>query len=145
MPETGARGDPMLAFAFELRLDDLPPAGFSEVRGIEVEIEFKDYAEGGLHERPWRFPTRAKPATLTLKRGIVDRLLCDWCLELARGEVRFRDGTIVLRAADGLAAAVWTVSRALPGKWSGPDLDAGQSAVAMETLELVHRGLQRQT
>jgi len=35
----------------------------------------------------------------------------------------------------------WSFSNAYPVRWSGPDLHAGTSEVAVETIELVHAGL----
>ena len=36
MPD-GDRNDPFVVFRFEIRLDDLPVAGFSECSGLQVE------------------------------------------------------------------------------------------------------------
>ena len=35
----------------------------------------------------------------------------------------------------------WSFKEACPVKWTGPHLRASNSAVAFESLELVHRGL----
>ena len=34
----------------------------------------------------------------------------------------------------------WGFQRGLPLKWSGPAMNAAQSAVAVETLEIAHEG-----
>jgi phage tail-like protein len=142
MSETGGRTDPWPAFRFTVEIDDLPAAGFTECGGLEVQIDLKEHQEGGRNDTPLRFVTSAKPATLSFKRGIVDRRLWDWCFDVARGRIRYRGGQITVRAQSGDAAMHYRFARAIPNKWSGPHLDAGQSQVAMETLELAHHGLE---
>lgn len=56
MAESGDRQDPFLAFRFEVRLDDLSVAGFSECSGLQLEIEPQDYLEGGLNTFVRKFP-----------------------------------------------------------------------------------------
>jgi phage tail-like protein len=144
MAEAGARKDPFLAFRFEVRLDDLPVAGFSECSGLQLETEVQDYAEGGLNSYVRKFPTRTKQTNITLKRGIVDRDLWNWYWELTQGRVRFRNGSIVVRDPSGEEAVMeWQFRQAFPCKWTGPELNAAQSNVAVETLELCHQGLER--
>jgi phage tail-like protein len=40
--------------------------------------------------------------------------------------------------------AEWRFKEAFPAKWLGPELNATQSQVAVETVELCHHGLVRQ-
>lgn len=144
MAETGTRHDPLLAYRFEVRLDDLPAAGFSECGGLELSTDFLDHPEGGMNTQLHKLPGRTRQTNLRLKRGIVDRALYDWYADLARGLVRRRGGSVVIRDPSGeREAAVWQFRRALPAKWVGPELNATQSQVAVETLELVHEGLER--
>jgi phage tail-like protein len=144
MPETGARTDPFVAFNFRVSLDGLPPAGFAECSGLQLETEVQEYVEGGQNDRVHKFVTRTKQVPLVLKRGIVDRVLWDWFFDVAQGRASFRDGTVRIHdASGGRAVAEWQFRGAFPSKWSGSDLNAGQSAVAMETLELTHKGLER--
>jgi phage tail-like protein len=37
----------------------------------------------------------------------------------------------------------WEFSDAFPSKWTGPDLNATQNNVAIESMEIVHTGLKR--
>jgi phage tail-like protein len=144
--ETGARVDPLLGFRFEVRFTGLPPGGFAECSGLGLETEVAEYAEGGLNDRMHKFATRTRQAPLVLRRGVVDRVLWDWFIEVAQGRARFRDGSVIIRDESGSrTAAEWYVVRAFPSKWTGPDLNAGQSSVAVETLELTHNGLERRT
>ncbi len=144
MTATGERSQPFMAFRFEVRIDGLAVGGFSECAGIQLETEVQDYAEGGHNSHLLKFPTRTRQANLTLKRGIVDRVLWEWYYDLTQGQVRRHDGTIRVRAPDGGQIVIeWQFRRAFPLKWVGPDLNASQSSVAVETLELCHQGLER--
>lgn len=144
MSETGARNDPFPAFRFEVRLTDMPAAGFTDCTGLQLETEVHDYNEGGLNTHLLKFPTRTKQTNIVLKRGIVDRVMWDWYLELTQGRVRLRSGSITVRdPSGGRAVMEWQFRDAFPSKWVGPELNAAQNSVAVETLELSHRGLER--
>jgi phage tail-like protein len=144
VPETASRVDPILAFRFRVTFDDLAEGGFSDCGGLQVETEVQEYAEGGLNTHVLRFPTRTKHTSIVLKRGIVDRVLWDWYDDVIQGDIRRRNGTIAVQDPAGAAVvAEWQFRDAFPCKWIGPELVAGQSAVAVETLELCHEGLGR--
>ncbi len=145
MPESDNRHDPIPAFRFEVRLDDFPVAGFSECTGLQLEVEAQDYLEGGVNTHVKKFPGRTKQSNITLKRGIVDRSVWDWFYDLTQGVAKFRGGTIVVHDLSGTEdVMVWHFERAFPIKWIGPDLNASQNSVAVETLELCHQGLTRE-
>ena len=138
------RTDPFLAFRFEINLDGLAVAGFSECTGLQWETETQDYAEGGLNTHVHKFPTRTKQSNLVLKRGIVDRVMWNWYWDLTQGLVQLRTGAVVVRDPSGSDVVMhWEFSDAFPSKWTGPDLNATQNNVAVESMEIVHTGLKR--
>jgi phage tail-like protein len=144
MAETGSRIDPFPGFRFEVRLDDMPVAGFSECTGLHLETEVFDYNEGGLNSEVRKFPTRTKQSNVVLKRGVVDRNMWDWYYALTQGTIRFRNGSIMVRDMSGENVVLeWTFRQAFPCKWQGPDLNATQNNLAVETVELCHQGLER--
>jgi phage tail-like protein len=112
---------------------------------LQLETEIQDYAEGGLNTHLHKFPGRTKQNNIVLKRGIIDSSLWQWYYDLARGIVSLRSGSIfVLDPADDSTIVMqWDFDRAFPAKWIGPDLNALQNNVAVETLELCHQGLTR--
>jgi phage tail-like protein len=145
MAETGSRQDPYVAFRFQVKLDDFTVAGFSECTGLQMETEIKDYLEGGLNTHVLKFPGRTKHGNLTFKRGIVDKNVWQWCYDLTRGIVKRRGGSIQLFDPSGEKVVMeYQFSGAFPVKWQGPDMNATQNNVAMETLELCHQGLKRE-
>jgi phage tail-like protein len=138
------RKDPFVAFRFEINLDGLAVAGFSECTGLQWETETQDYAEGGLNTHLHKFPTRTKQSNLVLKRGIVDRVMWNWYWDLTQGLVQLRTGAVLVRDPSGADVVMqWEFSDAFPSKWTGPDLNATQNNVAIESMEIVHTGLKR--
>jgi phage tail-like protein len=47
---------------------------------------------------------------------------------------------ISVKDAAGTEIAAWTLEDVFPAKWTGPTLDVGANAVALEILELAHHG-----
>jgi phage tail-like protein len=144
VPETGSRKDPIPSFRFTVMFDDLPPGGFSDCSGLQSETEVQDFREGGLNTHTWKFVTRTKQANLTLKRGIVNKVLWDWYQDIANGKMQFRNGTILVHDPAGENNVLeFHVIQAFPVKWVGPDLSASQNNLAVETVEFAHQGLER--
>ena len=144
MAETGRRPDPIRAFRFEVLVPGLATGGFSECTGLSAQTEVKEYAEGGLNTHLQMFPGRASQSRLVLKRGVVDRALHDWFWDIVEGTIVRRSGSIVVLDERGaIPVAEWRFRDAFPAKWTGPDLNASQANVAVESVELVHLGLER--
>jgi phage tail-like protein len=141
----GGRTDPYMAFNFLVEVEGLVIGAFSEVGGLQVETLVQDYQEGGQNEYMHRLPGPARyPSNLTLKRGLTDvQTLWSWHQEVVSGSVKRRNGTIYLLDRQGQQVMWWNFKEAYPVKWSGPELRAESNAVAVESIELVHRGLSR--
>jgi phage tail-like protein len=119
-----------------------PIAGFSKCSGLEVTLEIEAYKEGGNNGTILQFPSRASWSKITLERGIaLTTELWDWFYGFVEGRGRRRDGVVTLRDANGQPHTVWAFRRGLPARYGGPSLDAMQSAVAIETVEIAHEGL----
>jgi len=141
----GIRNDPYLSLNFLVEIEGILVAGFQEVTGLQVETETEDYREGGVNGYVHKLagPTRY-PQNLVLKKGLTDiESLWRWHQQVVQGDVRRRNGSIYLLDRAGLPAMWWNFTGAYPVKWSGPDFRAEQGAVAVEQLELVHRGISK--
>lgn len=137
-----ARNDPYLGFRFQVEVQSLLVAGFSEVTGLEVGMETEDYQEGGLNTHVHKLPTPFAHPNLVLKKGLTDyQELWGWIQDVVNGQVERKDVTVLLLNSTGETAWTWGLREAYPVKWTGPELRANQGTVAMETLELAHRGL----
>ena len=145
---TGARSfvDPFTAFRFLVSFDqddETVIGGFSEVSGLVAETEVQTLREGGVNamERQLAGPTKF-PSRLVLKRGMADkRHLWAWYLQIMNGEIVRRDVRIEVLPNEGSHRMSWNFLQACPVKWTGPVLNAGTSAIAFESIELVHQGL----
>jgi phage tail-like protein len=119
-----------------------PVIGFSECTGLEMQLEVQEYNQGGGNDAPLKFPTRIKPSSLVLKRGLTtDTTLWQWFYSFVQGYGKRRDGTITVNDAAHNQVTVWGFRRGLPVKYSGPQMNASQNAVAVESLEIAHEGL----
>lgn len=138
-----ARQDPYSAFNFLIEIEGLVVGGFSEVNGLQLEVETEDYREGGLNDYVHKLAGPARYSqNLTLKRGLTDAdTLWFWQYDVARGIITRRNATIYLLDAGGAQVMSWDVMAAYPVRWIGPELRAGSSEIAFETVELVHRGI----
>jgi phage tail-like protein len=144
MSRTGARLDPVPSFRFTVSFEDLPPGGFSDCTGLQSETEVQEYAEGGRNTHTWRLPGRSKQSNVTLKRGIVDKVLWDWYQAIVAGEFKARNGSILVHDPSGSEDLIeFQLVDAFPVKWVGPELSATGNNLAIETLEIAHQGLMR--
>jgi hypothetical protein len=132
MPARDGSKDPYLGCRFVVEIDSLTVGGFSEVSGLVVEVETEDYQEGGVNDYVHKLPKGIKYPNLVLKRGITDSdELWKWHED------------VVLLDSEGNVKRTWTFEDVYPIKWTGPDFKADNSTVAIESLELVHKGLIR--
>lgn len=118
-------------------------AGFSECSGLDATVEVFEYKEGGVNDYVHKFRTRASFGNLTLKHGVIYLFddLWSWHNDFVTGKGKRKDGLIVLMDEASRATKVWKFKRGIPMKWVGPSLNAMQSSVAFESLEISHEGL----
>ena len=146
--------DPFVGFLFTVEVSpgSLPGAGevskvggFSDVSGLNFEIEVETLRVGGVNHTDVMLPGPAKfPTRLVLKRGLADRsFFWRWYLNVMEGRIVRREVTIAIRDSTHRVRQSWSFKEACPVKWTGPEMHAASSAVGFESIELIHRGLQR--
>ena len=129
------------AIWFELDIQGHAVGYFTEVSGLSAEVEFQTYNEGGNNEFVHHLPTRVKYPNLVLKRGITDEdALLRWFKKTHVGADR-QQVTVTMLSADSKPVRTWSFANAYPVKWTGPQFNVGQSAVATEALEIAHDGI----
>jgi phage tail-like protein len=138
------RDDPYLNFNFVVQIDGVEVAGFSEADLGEARIEAVAYREGTDKSSAARLlPGRVEYGPVVLRRGFAgDDALFEWFRDVARGTLARRNVSIVLLDEQRQEVARWNLSRAWPAKYVAPDLRGLGNEVAIETLELVHEGLE---
>ncbi|MGI5132208.1 phage tail protein [Pseudonocardia sp. CA-107938] len=133
---------PFTTFNFAVEVEGLLVGGFSEVNGLEAELETEPYREGGVNGFTHKLPTVANPGTLTLRHGLTAlSTLWNWYDDTVRGVIHRRNGTIMLLDPRQIPVMWWNFSNALPVRWTGPTFDARSGEVGFEAVELVHEGL----
>jgi phage tail-like protein len=133
-------------------MDDLYDLGlWKSCKGLSVTFESKPRYEGGTYDYPVAMlAEKMEYSNVTLQRAIstpdttkvqqwLSSRAADWF-----GDRSFAytgsTAVITLLAPDLTEVFSWSLRNVYPAKWVGPDLDAGSNAVALETLELKHRG-----
>ena len=121
--------------------------GFTEVSGLEVEIEEIAYREGSSPEyHDLKMPGRKKFSDVTLKRGVFtsDNEFFAWLKTQKLNTIERRDITISLLNEEHEPVMVWKIKNAWPSKITSTDLKSDDNGVAIETLVLKHEGLEIQ-
>ncbi len=112
-------------------------AVFTEVSGLQVEMQTMDYEEGGANTYVHRLPGRLKVGNVTLKHGMTrSNEFLKWCLKLER-----RNMSVVMFDSHGQAVVRWNFNDAYPVKWVGPQFTADSTSMAIESIELAHKGV----
>jgi len=132
--------DPLKAFSFSVEIDGIIVGGFSEVSGIQAETKVYTYREGGENSFTHFFPDSTAYSRLVLKRGMTfDDTLWNWYQDVANGRFARRSMYVLLNDDDGEEAWAWSFTQAFPVKWTGPELRASKSDVAIESVEFAYR------
>lgn len=128
---------------FYVEIGGMAQAVFTGVSGLQLEMEVMEYQEGGVNNIVHRLPGRTKSSNLTLKRGMTgSNEFFKWYAELAKGNFTAKNISVVMYDVTGNKLAQWNLNNAYPVKWIGPQFNAHDAAVAVETLELAHEGLE---
>lgn len=159
------------SFRFQVQIDANPDdelstftLGFQEVTGFDATydvIEYRDGADSII--TPAKFSGLVKYSNITLSRGVAsaDNSQDFWNWMSVRGNGlggtstgAFKteaqtsgNGTqmrITIYKDDGTPGASWLVYDVWPTKYTGPDLKANASELAIEKLEIAHRGMIRE-
>ena len=114
---------------------------FTAVSGLNMEVEYEVYNEGGLNY-PRFFFKENKPQVLVLEQGIVTTidsvsLLMAMC---ASGMSVPLAGTVVLMDSFGTPQRTWSIVGAYLQKYIGPDLNSNEPALAVSRIELIYNG-----
>ncbi len=132
-------------YKVEFMLGDGPApaadARFQTVSGLSVEYDYESFKEGGENRFEHKLPVRTKYADLVLKRGmLMGSAVLDWFTAAFRDrEFTPADVNVILMNEKGDSLRTWNVAHAIPKKWLVSDLNANESSVVIETLELSYR------
>jgi phage tail-like protein len=140
----GARNDPYGQFNFQVEIDGVVAAGFSEVSGLSTDTNIIEYREGNEQQGTVRkLPGLIKYSSIVLKRGwTASQALWLWRKNVIDGATQRSSGAIILLDEARQPALRWNFREGWPSKWEGPALNGKTSEVAIETMEIAHEGLE---
>ena len=153
---------PVTKMNFLIKVADIDngTAAFSQVTGIDATVEVIEFRQGNANSLSTvKIPGLVKHGNVTLRMGYThDSGFKKWvldCVSEMRSKTPRHDVTIELldirpgapsgslpvpdAVTDG--AIKWVLSSAWVCKYNGPDLDAKQSDVAIESVELAYEEL----
>ena len=136
---------PPVGFHFKVEVLGLQPTDldtrFCEVSGLSVEVGTEEVIEGGENRYVQKYPTRARYPELVLKRGLATSsevfLWTRRCIEDL--QVEPKDVDVKLLDEDHQPLVTWRLVGAYPTRWSVSDLNASNSAVVIESMQMFYR------
>jgi len=157
-PRTSLLNDPVLGFRFAvvflphlntsaksaLGLATTLDFCFQKVSGLRTEVKTTSLPEGGQNHYVHKLPDRIEQGNLTLERGFAvgSPLNAEVNASLTLLQFQPRSVLISLLSEAGTPLAGWMFMRAYPIQWSTADLDATQTNVLIDTLELAYSRMQ---
>ncbi len=118
--------------------------GFSEVTGLNIEVQIIEYRDGLNPEySSTKMPGLKKYGNITLKRGVFasDNEYYDWVKAIKMNKPERRDISISLLDEESNPVMKWTILNAWPTKLTSPDLKASGNEAAIESVEIAHEGI----
>ncbi|MEW8430154.1 MAG: phage tail protein [gamma proteobacterium symbiont of Ctena orbiculata] len=125
---------------------------FSEVTGLEYQIEMTALREGGYNQGVRKLVTKSSQPELVLKRGMTaDGAFWEWVQRCTDGTypLPYINGTLEVYGAasdrNKNAPARWRFANSIVTKVTAANLNAAEtSAVAIEELHISHEALWRE-
>ena len=144
------RVDPVRNFRFQLQIDNITRAGFSEVAIADTTIDVVEYREGNEPQHVRKLSGLTKYGNVTLKAGVTSGAnsleLFKWHNDISVGLISQRRKNIAISVHDESGkteVARFTITDAWPIKYHSGDLNAKGNEVVIELLELANEGIER--
>lgn len=117
---------------------------FAKVSGLEMTVETETVVEGGQNLYTQQLPQRISHGNLTLERGMVVGSPLNLEFNATFSAFKFAPCNVLvsLLAEDRAPLAAWLFMKAWPVRWATSDLDAGQPALVIDTMELAYGRMQ---
>jgi phage tail-like protein len=129
--------DPIRNFRFNVEIDGITNAGFSEASGFDSTTDSIEYREGKDPPHVRKLPGLTKFGDITLKWGLTDDMrLFDWRQEIIDGKITRKTVYIVALDEQGTEKARWQCDNAWPSKLDPPDFTAKGNDVAINALTI---------
>jgi len=137
---------PPAGFYFKIQIDGMPDSDseFQELTGLSMSLELQSVKEAGENRFTHQLPLPARAEPLVLKRGLlISSPLIEWCRK-AIEEFTFSPKNLhvfLLDVEGGVNGQpkplmAWYLVHAFPTKWEITGLNAMNSEVAVETIQI---------
>ena len=137
--------DPHGGHYFALEINGNQIAHFLECSGLKTVATVFEIEEGGMNGMTHKRPGQSKWENIVLRYATNASLeLLEFRDRFLRDEFTSRQnnsGAIVLYNNAGNPVRRYSFKHCWPVSWEGPQLNAGSSELAVETLEIAHEGL----
>ncbi|NRN28697.1 phage tail protein [Photorhabdus heterorhabditis] len=116
---------------------------FQRISGLSRELQTTQHSQGGENARNVWLAEKIQHGSLVLERGVITVTPLTWMFDrILRGEKAvYADVVIMLLNEHSIPVASWTLSNALPVRWSTGDLDANSNTVLINALELRYQDM----
>jgi phage tail-like protein len=140
--------DQLAAYTFMLEVDGIAEATFREASGLNSETSVIESKEAGNKGQTVikKLPGDHKWGDIQLKRGYTDDMkLQDWRQLTIDGKLTDmrKNGSVVVYDYENKEVLRWNFKNGWISKLEGPSLNATGNDVAIESITIVHEGLQR--
>ena len=136
-------------FNFLVEIDELTGdassvvGGFSQVSGISSQSDVVEFRVGNSNS-VFKLPGKTRFGNILLRKGCTSSgELYEWRRRVENGEDDRRSGSIVLLDGNMRERARWNFYDAWPCRYDAPELDAAESTISIETLELCVERVER--
>jgi phage tail-like protein len=134
-PITQLVNESHVAFRYVVEVNKNRVGVFTECELPTIEWETEEVREGGLNTHVHILPGQRKAARFTLKHGIGKGMLVEWYRKALENQFVALPVTVALHNVTGNVVATWVMNDAYPIKWTGPQLKADASAIAIQSIE----------
>jgi phage tail-like protein len=117
---------------------------FQRVSGLSAEVKTTTVKEGGQNLYTHRLPDRIDYQNLVLERGMVVGSLLNVEFNAVMSLFKFYPSNVIVTLFDEekMPVSGWLFIKAYPVKWSTSDLNAKESSVLIDTMELAYTRMQ---
>ena len=144
MANPGTRTDAFPAFHFEVDIGGTSYP-FRSCTGLHSETKVFEVEEGGVNTHVHKLVGPTSFPNLCLRQGFCNPASPLYALYqafIANGGTKKRFDGFVRQIGPNGTSAKWVFKQGWISKWSGPELDATKNEVSIESIEIVHEGLQ---
>lgn len=140
--------NPLVGFSYGIDVAGTITGFFTKCEGLGSETTVVDHkvVDGSGRDVVQKIPGRLEWGDITLSRGITNNMdFWKWRKQVEDGKVAEarKNGSIIMYDQTNTEVARWNFVRGWPSKLDGPSLSSEGNEVSVESLTIVHEGIER--